>query len=754
MKGDISRQTFEPRKHYTQVVMQQGRVQLDADWNEQQAIYQHRIETGTLDIIGQNGTPRNGGGFAVSLLPGERDLLITPGRTYIDGILCELEEGTRVRVREVHGNDGVVLLNQVVDGRPWDIGQWVELLDEEKQVIRYCQINTITIDARELTLTFHIYDENPHLNKAEKERIHSIRRIITYTSQPDYPEPPYTRVYQGTKDYVESGEKESTPWHELDLGGQNLLLLYLDVWQRHIAALDDPSIREVALDGPDTTTRLQTVWQLKILPITIPDHVQRMIAEDAEKAKGVDYAALRASAEGTTPESQSNRVLREIDQRENEIIRAFRILEDDNNHETVQWERHIQFPSGRLNVTTYNEREVDSSGYQGQDNQLYRIEIHHGTSKDGEPDFKWARNNASILADAEVDANNPTFVTILSTGQGGILQFNRDQWVEVVSAEAELNPLPENLGDLVQITAVHQAQNKLVLQQPLAAGARLKLRLWDGIRSIPRDGEKWIPLHKGIQLQFSSGTYRRGDYWLIPARTVTKEVEWPPFQNPNTVPRPQRPLGIQHHYSRLARVRWHKLRRYERRVRDGRKFFAPLAVPNEAIHITDINWYNDTLNLRRILSNGLEITLSTEPDQRHARTMVSNALIISIEMHIPGGAEGIFILEGEAEIRGRRIFWRWNWEEHEGVVAKVFKDMDRLGHKLFASPRYFIRVRVRLLGHMIWHSVAERRFYLDGQVFALPGEENLEGRARLHLQLPSGGGAQASDFESWFYIKE
>ena len=42
MPGDYSRNTFDPRRHYSGVLMQQGRVQLDADWNEQQAIAAHR----------------------------------------------------------------------------------------------------------------------------------------------------------------------------------------------------------------------------------------------------------------------------------------------------------------------------------------------------------------------------------------------------------------------------------------------------------------------------------------------------------------------------------------------------------------------------------------------------------------------------------------------------------------------------------------------------------------------------------------
>jgi hypothetical protein len=39
--------------------------------------------------------------------------------------------------------------------------------------------------------------------------------------------------------------------------------VYLDVWERHITCVEDPHIREVALGGPDTTTRAQVVWQVR-----------------------------------------------------------------------------------------------------------------------------------------------------------------------------------------------------------------------------------------------------------------------------------------------------------------------------------------------------------------------------------------------------------------------------------------------------------------------------------------------------------
>jgi Concanavalin A-like lectin/glucanases superfamily/Family of unknown function (DUF6519)/Kelch motif len=52
MRGDLSRATFDAGR-YSRVVAQQGRVQLDADWNEQQAIVDRRLRTALSDLFGQ-----------------------------------------------------------------------------------------------------------------------------------------------------------------------------------------------------------------------------------------------------------------------------------------------------------------------------------------------------------------------------------------------------------------------------------------------------------------------------------------------------------------------------------------------------------------------------------------------------------------------------------------------------------------------------------------------------------------------------
>ncbi|MFJ2200121.1 DUF6519 domain-containing protein [Streptomyces violaceusniger] len=92
MHADLSRLTFRPDRRYSAVVAQQGRVQLDADANEQTAIQLHQARTLAADLIGQHGGPAGDAGFHVTFKGGSRDLddlIIEGGRYYVDGILCD-----------------------------------------------------------------------------------------------------------------------------------------------------------------------------------------------------------------------------------------------------------------------------------------------------------------------------------------------------------------------------------------------------------------------------------------------------------------------------------------------------------------------------------------------------------------------------------------------------------------------------------------------------------------------------------------
>ena len=87
MRGDFSRIRRDTGKGYTSVLQQQGRVALDADANEQCFLDEALRRTQAVDVIGKFGAPAGEAGFAISVSGGQ--ILIGPGRYYVDGLLCE-----------------------------------------------------------------------------------------------------------------------------------------------------------------------------------------------------------------------------------------------------------------------------------------------------------------------------------------------------------------------------------------------------------------------------------------------------------------------------------------------------------------------------------------------------------------------------------------------------------------------------------------------------------------------------------------
>ena len=89
MAGDYTRFTFKPQRDYSGVFKQQGRVDLDADFNEYIEIIDRHWRSETLDIVTHCVVPMTTpDAFLVTLTAmGQFDIGI--GRMYVDGIQVE-----------------------------------------------------------------------------------------------------------------------------------------------------------------------------------------------------------------------------------------------------------------------------------------------------------------------------------------------------------------------------------------------------------------------------------------------------------------------------------------------------------------------------------------------------------------------------------------------------------------------------------------------------------------------------------------
>jgi uncharacterized protein DUF6519 len=235
--------------------------------------------------------------------------------------------------------------------------------------------------------------------------------------------------------------------------------------------------------------------------------------------------------------------------------------------------------------------------YRGTENQLYRVEIHKSGNADAAT-FKWSRENGSVVFPILKLEGNA--VALGSLGRDDRLSLTEGDWVEIVNDDYILpisGDLDGKANPLLQVVNVDRINRRVTLSG--RPGANLSddqskyplPRRWDqkggtGKRGEPTklstDGSgtviiqealasdtdtNWITLEDGIQIQFqppsattspSDAKYHTGNYWLIPARTVTGDILWPQQagEDDQSPPMPMAlpPDGVDHHYALLAIV--------------------------------------------------------------------------------------------------------------------------------------------------------------------------------------------------------
>jgi Family of unknown function (DUF6519)/Chaperone of endosialidase len=456
MKGDFTRSTFRATKHYSSVRMQQGRLQLDSDWNEQVDIQNHIMQAQAKHMIGEVAQAKqriNGVetvGFKLESTPDDSDIIISPGQIYINGTLCELEAGTEVGFKipdKVKQNNTLLedknetLINVetlLVDGRKLSEGQWVEVLDIDIKVktkIYKGKFKISAIDETPRASGFYITMNG----KIDIENTGSLRRIVTYKTQSDYPI---------SSDNLKNGAGAYTA--------------YLDVWQRHITAIEDPSIRETALNLPDTTTRTKTIWQLKL--------ISKTEFENLEKQRQV-YLKARVNSNAMGARRLDNHLYRVEIHTPGTLGTA-----------TFKWSRD----NGAI---VSNIQNID-------DNSITLTQPNRDLSQ------AFAPNQWVEIFDENQELQGTPGILIKLTKQ---ISSNKFTFSKVKDSDIVNNNVFQKMQqprarrwDQITKSDISTAKNWVALE--------------NGI-------EVWFETNPGSE-------YRTGDYWLIPARTIENKIDW------------------------------------------------------------------------------------------------------------------------------------------------------------------------------------------------------------------------------------
>ncbi len=310
-------------------------------------------------------------------------------------------------------------------------------------------------------------------------------------------------------------------------------LVYLDVWNREVTHLERPDLVENAI-GVETTSRLQTVWQVRVTPD--------------------DVGAATTCA---TPDV-----------------------------EVPGWDEIIAPSTGVLTTGTFEIAPVDdpcelppTGGYRGLENQLYRVEIQTGGVA-GTATFKWSRENASV-GSRVASVISATELEVESLGRDDVLSIKTGDWVEIIDDVREFAQLAGEMRKVTVDPDTRRLQFAPALPGGMLPGAfpnsafpdtrNLRVRRWDQARRIFRTGANGttmqvqnlddanspgvitVPaanitllLESGVTVRFASTGargFKPGDYWVFAARTADASVE---------ILDRAPPRGIHHHYARLG----------------------------------------------------------------------------------------------------------------------------------------------------------------------------------------------------------
>lgn len=458
---DISRVNFDPKKHFTSVRMQQGRVLTDDDWNEDNRIHEEGYRKTMVDIVGPFGSPDSG--FKIENLTttgGFINFDILPGSLYLGGLRLEEDEQESYRLQK----------------------DWLQ--------------------------------QPADINKL----------------------PPF--------DAAESFD-----------------LVYVEAWQQAVSAVEDSALFEVALGGPDTTTRLRTMRRVHVAAnmgfCDCADAWQQLLSKWKDEKLGI--------------------LSKEFERISDALLK-------------------VSFIDSGLpeDLCTPNA----AGGYLGAENQAIRVQI---VDKDK---LSWGFDNASPLYRVLVSDNK---VHMLTEPKDQYHWPMSNQVVEILAWSAVLpngEKVAEQMGHYSKVDASYNPDTgDFTLSTPIGAtfGIDWKsrsdkndlddqkppehfyLRVWNRGSDLTSDPKiKFVPGtpaslgHTGLQVTITGNDFVVPDYWVIAARPETPNLVVPwELELKQGIP----PIGVRRFFAPLAVIKWNTVNRDQvtgQIMHDCRRKFSPL----------------------------------------------------------------------------------------------------------------------------------------------------------------------------------
>lgn len=737
MKGDFSRIRFNSGKHYTSVLHQQGRVDLDADENEQRLIDSYLQRTETVDVIGPYGAPMDDAGFKIHVDERSNEIRIGKGRYYVEGLMCE-------NLHKESYDDQPFLIDSAYSS--------ADLLDQLQQADSCaCLCVYLEVWQRMVTALDDPCLGEPALGQADTTtRMQTVWRVVARceeTSQLGQERESVNKQYED-KETTESSKKSVAM--KKSNTQEKSKTVDVSTAQKKTKKLPKNATTDYDFSGveklgdgradgyPNPPTSMDSICSCEAMYAT--RWTPRSGKMSAQTAPGTgDCGCQPIPAAGYLG-------------LENQLYRVEVHESGDEKTATFKWSREngsvvvaVQSVSG-CSITVNSLGPDANLGFQ----EGQWVELSDDTYQFGD-----TPNQPGLLYQIQsIDAPTLT-VTMTTTVQ------------------------PVN-------TSLNARMRRWDQVGPTATASGLAL------------SHEWITLENGIQVCFHRGDYVSGDAWTIPARAATGQIDWPPCGGNGKAFQP--PFGAIVYQAPLACITYaDRTTGDPYQVEDCRRLFPSLTdlrglADAKALHISKINWSNDdVMTLDVLVKKGLSVTFDhelkcpltaanfvvtletaillekvaagsirsyyafSEQDSNTPNTQQTDTsgktsdIFLKSKKPTPTAFRTETIIDSRIEQKAETLHWTLPYKD-----VSLLQDVDLIALDLALLPGLYYkwpaRMRVKLPGHMLYSSGRRSPLYLDGQAFGQTAETADGSRERVDLQFPTGNSEKASDFESWFYL--